>query len=495
MHASHFEYVAKVADLHGAYFGDEAVAGATLPRRASSSAPHLEILTAEDAAAKKAIDSADEAERQAKLAEMRFHAALKKAQEAQELQKKFYIPGVGDDDDMPWLNQGIVKAMVADIERLKNYKFARKKAILAEEEVNRQLAEFELAREAYRKAQDERKVALEAQKQAAARAAENLRTMTDEERVRRLTKFAAPPPPPPPVEEKDKRGGLLGKLDREKLEAQYDKQFGDDGGQSQLDLDRAMNMKIEAAIRAAAEASRKEEEDRKREAARQEAQEKLKLEAGGRSEDERRARKSSILAAYDRAKFDEQVKTDPEPVALKRPSSASRLSFTMPAEPEPEPKQKQVGRLSLSAAEMKHVRDLEEKEAERRSSKTLQVDEREVQRRLSDAQRERESGTAAIEAKRRASKIEALRAIEEQEAQKRSSPGGVGRLTAPALGSEYAGKGLANVGHLVIPELKGHELPPKPAPRVGKLSLGMFQPAPPEKPSDLPGRKLTSIDL
>ena len=148
------------------------------------------VASEQDEATRKAMEEAAEAERQAKLAEARFQAALKSAQEAAEEEKRYYIPGVGDDDDDDVLiRKGRVKQMVADIERLRHFKKARKKAKSAQDEVDKQLSELEIAREAYKQAQAARKAAYAEHLAALARANEDLRTMSDDERHRRLTKF------------------------------------------------------------------------------------------------------------------------------------------------------------------------------------------------------------------------------------------------------------------------------------------------------------------
>ena len=139
-------------------------------------------------AAKKAIETAEEAEKQAKLIEQRFQTALKAAQDAQEAKKKFTVADTGR-DERSVIRAGSVKQMISDIERRKNLKKATEQADAAEEEVNKQLADLEAAREAYRKAQAAREAALADQLAAEARANEDLRTMSDEERRRRLTKF------------------------------------------------------------------------------------------------------------------------------------------------------------------------------------------------------------------------------------------------------------------------------------------------------------------
>ena len=139
-------------------------------------------------AAKKAIETAEEAEKQAKLIEQRFQNALKAAQDAQEAKKKFAAADTGR-DERSVIRAGSVKQMISDIERRKNLKKATEQADAAEEEVNKQLADLEAAREAYRKAQAAREAALAEQLAAEARANEDLRTMTDDERRRRLTKF------------------------------------------------------------------------------------------------------------------------------------------------------------------------------------------------------------------------------------------------------------------------------------------------------------------
>ena len=369
---------------------------------------------------------------------MRFHAALQKAQEAQEEQKKYYIPGVPDDDnDMSWLKKGMVKQMVADIERLKNYKFARKKAALAEEEVNRQLAEFELAREAFRKAQENRQNALDAQKEARERGESGFTGATDPGAdLRRSSRFSISridstrrPTGYMSIEnmEEERRKSSISKLDMAKIQgylkvkAEEEEPIPEDSELSpqQLEIKRLLQSKLDATVRHAAERARAEENERKREAVRRESLEAIKKEAVARNEEEAKARKSSILAQFDRAKFEEQTKSEQES-ATKR-VSAPKVSFSPQPAPEPVKTVIAPGKLSISEIERQRLKEIEEREAEARSK-------------------------AAI-----------------------------GKLNIPSLAGQTQAKTDKSVGVLVIPELIGVEAPKKVAPKVGKLNLAAFQ--------------------
>ena len=438
--ASHLIYtLLQACELRGGNFGDEVIYDAPLARKDSIRAAEPEIVTEEDFVAKQAIYEAEEAERQAKLAEMRFHAALQKAQEAQEEQKKYYIPGVpDDDDDMSWIKKGMVKQMVADIERLKNYKFARKKAALAEEEVNRQLAEFELAREAFRKAQENRQNALVAQKEARERGEAGFTGATDPGAdLRRSSRFSISrvdssrrPTGYMSIEamEEERRKSSISKLDMAKIQGylkvkveEEEETIPEDSELSpqQLEIKRLLQSKLDATVRAAAERARAEENERKREAVRRESLEQIKKEAAARSEEEAKARKSSILAQFDRAKFEEQTKSEQES-STKR-VSAPKVTFSPPPPAEPVKTVIAPGKLSISEIERQRLKEIEEREAEARSK-------------------------AAI-----------------------------GKLNLPNLAGQAQAKTDKNVGLLVIPELIGVEAPKKAAPKVGKLNLASFQ--------------------